>query len=164
MHRQVGTVVFLFLGQADADRHLEYAIHQETTQQRHHHAQRGADKLAGQADAAQATERLLTEDATGDAAPHATQAVQRPDAEHTATRPANGPLCRKPGSLRPTSKAATVPPTIAIRVLTATRPLTLPRVCALITLKPNQPMIRIHEPSARNGIFDGAKATKRPSR
>ena len=33
------------------------------------------------------------------------------------------------------------------------------RVCALITLKPNQPTMRIQEPSARNGMLDGAKAT-----
>ncbi|MCY1402457.1 hypothetical protein D9M71_175990 [compost metagenome] len=88
----------------------------------------------------------------------------RSEPAQTATKPASGPLCRKPGSLRPTSKAATVPPTIAINELTATRPLTPCKVCALITLKPNQPTIRIHDPNARNGILEGAKATKRPSR
>ncbi|MNY32052.1 hypothetical protein D3C86_1662430 [compost metagenome] len=88
----------------------------------------------------------------------------RSEPAQTATRPASGPLCRKPGSLRPTSSAARVPPTMASSELTATRPLTPCKVCALITLKPNQPTIRIHEPSARNGMFEGAKATSLPSR
>ena len=57
----------------------------------------------------------------------------------TATSPASGPLWTKPGSLRPTSVATIVPPAIAISELTATRPEILSSVCALITLKPNQP-------------------------
>ncbi|MNE55884.1 hypothetical protein D3C80_1507510 [compost metagenome] len=88
----------------------------------------------------------------------------RSEPAQIATSPASGPLCRKPGSLRPASKAARVPPTMAISELIATRPLTPCKVWALITLKPNQPMIRIHEPSARNGMLEGAKATRRPSR
>ncbi len=88
----------------------------------------------------------------------------RSEPAQTATSPASGPLCRKPGSLRPASQAAAVPPTIAISEFTATRPLMPSMDCALMTLKPNQPTMRIHEPSARNGIFDGAKATSRPSR
>ncbi len=81
-----------------------------------------------------------------------------------ATSPASGPLCRNPGSLRPTSSAASVPPTMAINEFIATRPLTPCKVCALITLKPNQPMISIQEPKARNGMLEGANATNRPSR
>ncbi len=88
----------------------------------------------------------------------------RSEPAHTATNPASGPLCRKPGSLRPISSDAMVPPTIASKELTATSPLTPARVWALITLKPNQPMIRIHDPSARNGMLDGAIATSLPSR
>ncbi len=57
-----------------------------------------------------------------------------------------------------------VPPTIASKELTATSPLTPARVWALITLKPNQPMIRIHDPNARNGMLDGAIAISLPSR
>ena len=83
---------------------------------------------------------------------------------HTATRPASGPLYVKPGSLRPANQAASVPPTIAISELTATRPLILSMVCALITLKPNQPTASTQAPSARNGMLDGGCAAMRPSR
>ena len=41
---------------------------------------------------------------------------------HTATKPANGPLCTKPGSFFPKNSAASVPPTKAINELTATKP------------------------------------------
>ena len=83
---------------------------------------------------------------------------------HTATRPASGPLCRKPGSFLPKTSAASVPPTMAINELTATSPEILSRVWALITLKPNQPTVRIHAPNARKGILDGgcAAMTSRP--
>ncbi|MNR67879.1 hypothetical protein D3C85_1921040 [compost metagenome] len=53
---------------------------------------------------------------------------------------------------------------MAISELIATRPLTPCKVWALMTLKPNQPMIRIHDPNARKGMLDGANATSRPSR
>ena len=76
----------------------------------------------------------------------------------TATSPASGPLWTKPGSLRPATNAASVPPAIAISEFTATRPEILSIVCADITLKPNQPTVRIHAPSARNGIDDGGCA------
>ena len=82
---------------------------------------------------------------------------------HTATSPASGPLCTKPGSLRPAASAASVPPAIAISELTATRPLILSIACADMTLKPNQPTDRIQAPSARNGIDDGGCAAMRPS-
>ena len=42
------------------------------------------------------------------------------------------------------------------------RPEILSRVCALITLKPNQPTIRIQEPKARNGILEGGWAETSP--
>src|SRR5471030_1038042 len=51
--------------------------------------------------------------------------------------------------------ATSVPPTIAISELTATRPEILSSVCALITLKPNQPIASTQAPSARNGMLDG---------
>ena len=82
---------------------------------------------------------------------------------HTATSPASGPLWTKPGSLRPATSAASVPPAIASSELTATRPDILSSVCADITLKPNQPTVRIHAPSARNGIDDGGCAEIAPS-
>ena len=52
---------------------------------------------------------------------------------------------------------------MAISEFMATRPETLSRVCALITLKPNQPTIRIQAPSARKGIDDGGWAETPPS-
>ena len=69
----------------------------------------------------------------------------------------------KPGSLRPSSVATIVPPAIAISELTATRPEIFASVCALITLKPNQPTASIHAPSARNGMLDGGWALIAPS-
>jgi hypothetical protein len=65
--------------------------------------------------------------------------------------------------LRPATNAASVPPTIAMSELTATRPEILSSVCALMTLKPNQPTDRIHAPSARNGIDDGGCADIPPA-
>ncbi len=85
------------------------------------------------------------------------------DPAQTATSPASGPLWTKPGSFFPRISAARVPPTMAISELTATSPEILPSVCALITLNPNQPTVRIHAPSARNGIDDGGWAATAPS-
>src|SRR3989338_8410346 len=85
------------------------------------------------------------------------------DPAHIATSPASGPLCTKPGSFLPIHKATNVPPTIAISELTATSPLMLLMVCADITLKPNQPTVSTHAPSARNGILEGGCAEMRPS-
>ena len=86
----------------------------------------------------------------------------RSEPAHTATRPASGPLCTKPGSFLPSSRAASVPPTMAISEFTATRPEILSSVCALITLKPNQPTVRIQAPSARKGMLDGGWAEMVP--
>ena len=63
----------------------------------------------------------------------------------------------------PTHSAANVPPTMAIKELTATSPEILSSVWALITLKPNQPTIRIHEPKARKGMLEGGCADTTPS-
>ncbi len=73
----------------------------------------------------------------------------------TATSPANGPLWTNPGSFLPTKSAANVPPTKAINELTATKPEIPLMLCADITLNPNQPTVRIHAPSAKNGTFEG---------
>ncbi len=48
---------------------------------------------------------------------------------------------------------------MAISELMATRPDTVCSVCALITLKPNQPMHSSHEPMASQGIEDGGMPT-----
>ena len=50
-----------------------------------------------------------------------------------------------------------------ISELIATRPDTASSRCALITLKPNQPMHSSQEPMASHGIEDGGDATSRPS-
>ena len=55
-----------------------------------------------------------------------------------------------------------VPPAMAIRELAATRPLILSSVCALMTLKPNQPTASTQAPSARKGIDDGGWAAMMP--
>ena len=56
-----------------------------------------------------------------------------------------------------------VPPAIAISELMATRPEILSIVCALITLKPNQPTESIQAPSARKGMLEGGCALIAPS-
>jgi hypothetical protein len=76
----------------------------------------------------------------------------RSEPAQTATSPASGPLCTKPGSFLPATSATSVPPTMAISEFMATRPEILSRVCALMTLKPNQPTVRIQAPSARKGM------------
>ena len=81
----------------------------------------------------------------------------------TATKPAKGPLWTKPGSFLPKTNATKVPPTMAMSELSATKPETLSKVCALITLKPNQPTMRIQAPNARNGMLDGGCAEMAPS-
>ena len=73
----------------------------------------------------------------------------------TATRPARAPLCTKPGSFLPAIKAATMPPTIAMREFIATRPEAAFNEPAVITLKPNQPTQSNHEPRASHGIDEG---------
>ena len=52
---------------------------------------------------------------------------------------------------------------MAISEFTATRPEILSMVCALITLKPNQPTASTQAPSARNGMDDGGWALTLPS-
>jgi hypothetical protein len=62
--------------------------------------------------------------------------------------------------LRPASVAASVPTTIATSELIATRPLNLSIVCALITLKPNQPCIDPLFLCLRSGQIGKAKQGK----
>ena len=85
------------------------------------------------------------------------------DPAQTATKPARGPLWINPGSFLPMMSAAIVPPTMAIKEFTATKPLMPSTACALMTLKPNQPTVRIQAPSARKGMELGAKLITRPS-
>ena len=54
-----------------------------------------------------------------------------------------------------------MPPHMAISELMATRPEIASSFCALMTLKPNQPMHSSHEPSASHGIEEGGVAPAR---
>ena len=54
-----------------------------------------------------------------------------------------------------------MPPHMAISELMATRPLTVLSDCALITLKPNQPMHSSQEPMASQEIEEGGIPTTR---
>ncbi len=63
----------------------------------------------------------------------------------------------------PATLAAIVPPTMAIKELIATSPEMASSRCALMTLKPNHPTIRIQEPKAKKGIDEGGCAVIRPS-
>ncbi len=83
VNRQVGPVILFLLAQPQAIHRLDQPIHRKTADQRHDHAQRRTNQLADQADAAQATQRLLTEDAAGDPAPY----MQRPDTQHVVDLP-----------------------------------------------------------------------------
>ncbi len=65
----------------------QHAVDHEAAEQGPGHAHGGADQLGGEAHAAQAAQGLLAEDAGGDAAPGAAQAVQRPDAQHVVDLP-----------------------------------------------------------------------------
>jgi hypothetical protein len=85
---EVGAVEFVFGIEADADEGFQRAIDQQAAAEGDDDAQRGAGELAHEGDAAEPAQRLGAEDAGGDAAPGAAQAVQRPDAEHVVDLPA----------------------------------------------------------------------------
>src|SRR5690242_12025317 len=88
MDGQVGAVELLFRIKTDADGALDAGIHDKATDHGDQDAEQGANQLAGQADAAQASEGVIAKDAGGNAAPGATQAMQRPHAEHVVDLPA----------------------------------------------------------------------------
>src|SRR3546814_8079981 len=72
-----------FLGrEAYADVSAEQAIDGKACDQRIGRARQRAEKLAPKGDAADAAKACQPEDAAGDAAPEAANAMQRPDAEH----------------------------------------------------------------------------------
>ena len=56
-----------------------------------------------------------------------------------------------------------MPPTMAISEFTATRPLTASTVWADMTLKPNQPTVRVQAPSERKGMEEGGWPVMPPS-
>src|SRR3569832_2445029 len=85
----------------------------------------------------------------------------RSDPAQTATKPANKPKKANPGSFLPSRTATSVPPTIAINELIATSPFIFSSVCALITIKPNQPTVRSRLQALEK---ECSKADARPSR
>jgi hypothetical protein len=139
---------------------------------------------------------LQAEDAGGDAAPGAAQAMQRPDAEHVVDLPAvlrqrehqtnkaagnaagdqraqrmhqvRAGADRDQSGQRAVMHEAGVVPAGDQRHQRAAdhghqrvhgdEAGDLVQVCALMTLKPNQPTIRIQAPSARKGMLDGGCA------
>ena len=88
MDGKVGAVVFILLVQADAHQLLDDAIDQATAHQGDNDGQAGHEQLGQEGHATGATQGLQPEDAGGDAAPGAAQAVQGPDAEHVVDLPA----------------------------------------------------------------------------
>lgn len=85
---QVGTVVFLFGIETDADGFLQPAIDRKTASQGNRDAQSGTDQLAHEAYTAHTAQCLCPEDTGGNAAPGTAQAMQRPDAEYVVDLPA----------------------------------------------------------------------------
>jgi hypothetical protein len=55
-----------------------------------------------------------------------------------------------------------MPPHMAINEFKATRPVAVFTDCALMTLKPNQPMHKSQEPKASHVTDDGGVARERP--
>src|SRR5690606_38156308 len=81
-------VEFLLLIQAQAADALDQGIYAEAADDRHGDAEQGGEQLAAEGHATQTAERGAAEDAAGNAAPGAAQAVQRPHAEHIVDLPA----------------------------------------------------------------------------
>src|SRR6185437_14373575 len=73
--RQVGAVVFLFLADPQADRCAQRAVDDGTAGRCDDDAAQRACELGAERDPAQAAQRTLAEDAGGEAAPGAAQAV-----------------------------------------------------------------------------------------
>ena len=88
MDAEVGAVELFFLVEADADQFLDRAIDDEAAGEGDADAEQCADELRHEADATDAAQCFGAEDTRCDAAPRATQAVQRPHAEHVVDLPA----------------------------------------------------------------------------
>ena len=87
MYGEVGAVEFLLGVEAQADRHLDQAIHHEAAGGGNGDPQRGAGQLRQERHAAQPAQRLAAENAGRQPAPRAAQAVQRPHAQHVVLLP-----------------------------------------------------------------------------
>lgn len=62
MNTQVSPVKFLLLRQTQTHHQLDAAVHQQTANQRHHHASQGSRQLRHQTDTTETTERLAAKD------------------------------------------------------------------------------------------------------
>ncbi len=102
---EVGAVEFLFGVEADTEGLFQHAIDHEAADQGHCDAHQRADDLRGQRHPAQPAQRLHAENARGNAAPGATQAVQRPDAQHVVDLPAVLRQGEHPDKQRPGNRA-----------------------------------------------------------
>src|SRR3569623_220475 len=90
-----GAGIFHFLAQTQTERGLQSAIDDTASRQCDQHAESGTDELRPQAHSAEAAQRRTAENARGNAAPHAAQAVQWPYAEHGVDLPFI--LCKSEG-------------------------------------------------------------------
>src|SRR3569623_751896 len=99
---EIGAGVFLFLAQTQTERGLQTAIDDTAAGERNQHAESGTDELRQHAHPAKPAQRRAAENARGNAAPHAAQAVQRPHTAHVVDLPyvlgeGEGPDDQRPG-------------------------------------------------------------------
>src|SRR5262245_1802516 len=81
VHREVCAIALLLGRQAQAQHDVDHGEDDEPGEEACRRTHDAADELGGKAHPARAAERLEAEDAAGDAAPEAAQAVQRPYAQ-----------------------------------------------------------------------------------
>ena len=86
--RQIRPVVFLFLGESQADGLTHDAVNQQGADDRNDETEQGAEQLTGEADATHAPQGFTAENPGGYATPGAAQTVQRPHAQHVVYLPA----------------------------------------------------------------------------
>ena len=70
-------------------------------------------------------------------------------------QPGQRAIVDKARIIAPGPSATRMPPTIAISEFIATSPEAVATDCELMTLKPNQPVHKSHEPSASHGMDEG---------
>src|SRR3569623_1115084 len=102
---EVGAGIFLFLAQTQTERGLQSAIDDTAARQCDQHAKSGTKKLRQQAHSAESAQRRTAENARGNAAPHAAQAVQGPHAEHVVDLPFVLGESEGPDEQRPSHRA-----------------------------------------------------------
>src|SRR3954467_1085356 len=88
VNREIGAVEFVFGIHADTDHELESAVHNQAAAERDHDTEHSSTQLRHQAHTPETAEPLRAEDARCNAAPCATQSMQRPHTEHVVDLPA----------------------------------------------------------------------------